>query len=146
MRFLFIRAEKANYPLTVLCRVLAVTRSGYCAFEKRGPSKRESADRELTVQIKEVHQRSRRTYGSPRVHRELREGRRQRVGRKRVARLMQAAGIVGRHRRKFCRTTDSSHGLPVAANLLDRQFEMTTSGRWQAGFISRLSLICSRAG
>ena len=76
MRFLFIRAEKANYPLTVLCRVLAVSRSGYYAFEKRGPSKRESADRELTVQIKEVHQRSRRTYGSSRVHRELREGRR----------------------------------------------------------------------
>ena len=48
MRFLFIRVEKANYPLTVLCRVLKVSRSGYYAFEKRGPSKRESADRELT--------------------------------------------------------------------------------------------------
>ena len=143
MRFLFIRAEKASYPLTVLCRVLKVSRSGYYAFEKRGPSKRESADRELTVQIKEVHQRSRRTYGSPRVHRELREGRRQRVGRKRVARLMQAAGIVGRHRRKFCRTTDSSHGLPVAANLLDRQFEMT---RPNQGWVGDVTYIRTVAG
>ena len=96
MRFLFIRVEKANYPLTVLCRVLKVSRSGYYAFEKRSPSKRESIDRELTVQIREVHQKSRQTYGSPRIHRELRERRRQQVGRKRVARLMQSAGIVGR--------------------------------------------------
>lgn len=79
----------------------------------------------MTVQIQEVHQKSRQTYGSPRVHRELRESRRNRVGRKRVARLMRSAGIVGRRRRKFCRTTNSSHGLPVAANLLNRQFEMT---------------------
>jgi putative transposase len=111
MRFLFIRAEKANYPLTVLCRVLKVSRSGYYAFEKRSPSKRESSDRELTVQIQEVHQKSRQTYGSPRIYRELREGRRQQVGRKRVARLMQSVGIVGRCRRRFCRTTDTNKEL-----------------------------------
>ncbi|MFZ4628893.1 MAG: IS3 family transposase [Blastocatellia bacterium] len=93
MRFLFIRVEKANYPLTVLCRVLKASRSGDCAFEKRSPSKCESLDRELTVQTQEVHQKSRQTYGSPRIHRELREGRRQQVGRQRVARLMQSAGL-----------------------------------------------------
>lgn len=136
MRFLFIRVEKANYPLTVLCRVLKVSRSGYYAFEKRSPSKRESSDRELTVQIQEVHQKSRQTYGSPRIHRELREGRRQQVGRKRVARLMQSAGIVGRCRRRFCRTTDSNHALPVAANLLDRQFEMTRPNEGWVGDVT----------
>ena len=136
MRFLFIRVEKANYPLTVLCRVLKVSRSGYYAFEKRSPSKRESSDQELTVQIQEVQQKSRQTYGSPRIHRELREGRRQPVGRKRVARLMQSAGIVGRCRRRFCRTTDSNHALPVAANLLDRQFEMTRPNEGWVGDVT----------
>jgi len=143
VRFLFIRTEKANYPLTVLCRVLKVSRSGYYAFEKRGPSKRESSDRELTVQIQEVHQKSRQTYGSPRVHRELRMGRRQQVGRNRVARLMQSAGIVGKRRRKFCRTTDSSHGLPVAANLLNRQFEMT---RPNQGWVGDVTYIRTEVG
>lgn len=114
MRFLFIRAEKAKYPLTVLCRLLEVSRSGYYAFEKRGPSKRASADKELTIQIQEVHQKSRQTYGSPRVHRELREGRRNRVGRKRVARLMRSAGIVGR-----CRS---------AQVLSHHQFQSRTAG------------------
>ena len=141
MRFLFIRAEKASYPLTVLCRVLEVSRSGYYAFEKRGPSKGESSDRELTVQIQEVHQKSRQTYGSPRVHRELREGRRHRVGRKRVARLMRSAGIVGRRRRKFCRTTDSSHGLPVAENLLERQFEMTRPNQGWVGDVTYIRTV-----
>ncbi|MFZ4987209.1 MAG: IS3 family transposase [Blastocatellia bacterium] len=107
MNFLFIRAEKANYPLTVLCRVLKVSKCGYYAFEKRSPLTRESLDRELTVQIQEVHQKCRQTYGSPRIHREIREGRRQQVGRKRVARLMQSAGIVGRCRRRFCVTASS---------------------------------------
>ena len=99
MRFLFIRTEKANYPLTVLCRVLKVFRSGYDVSEKLCPSARETSDQELSVQIQEVHQKSRQTYGSPRVHRELCMGRHQQVGRKRVARLMQSAGIVGQQRR-----------------------------------------------
>ena len=122
--------------MTVLCRVLQVSRSGYYAFEKRGPSNRENSDRELTVQIQEVHQKSRQTYGSPRAHRELREGRRNRVGRNRVARLMRSAGIVGRRKRKFCRTTNSSHGMPVAANLLDRKFEMTRPNQGWVGDVT----------
>ena len=127
--------------MTVLCRVLQVSRSGYYAFEKRGPSNRESSDRKLTVQIQEVHQKSRQTYGSPRVHRELRESRRKRVGRKRVARLMRSAGIVGRRRRKFCRTTNSSHGLPVAANLLNRQFEMTRPNHGWVGDVTYIRTV-----
>ena len=127
--------------MTVLCRVLQVSRSGYYAFEKRGPSNRENSDRELTVQIQEVHQKSRQTYGSPRVHRELREGRRNRVGRNRVARLMRSAGIVGRRKRKFCRTTNSSHGMPVAANLLDRKFEMTRPNQGWVGDVTYIRTI-----
>ena len=141
MRFQFIRAEKACYPLTVLCRVLKVSRSGYYAFEKRGPSKRASADQDLTVQIQEVHQKSRQTYGSPSGHRELREGRQSRVGRKRVARLMRSAGIVGRCQRRFCRTKNSSHGLPVAANLLDRQFEMSRPNQGWVGDVTYIRTV-----
>ena len=87
VRFLFIRTEKANYPLTVLCRVLKVYRSGYYAFEKRDPLARETSDQELTVQIQEVHQKSRQTYGSPRVHQELCMSRHPQLGRNRVARF-----------------------------------------------------------
>lgn len=145
MRFLFIRTEKANYPLTVLCRVLKVSRSGYYAFEKRGPSARETSDQELTVQIQEVHQKSRQTYGSPRVHRELCMGRHQQLGRNRVARLMHSAGIAGQPRRQFCRTTDSKHGLPVAPNLLIRQFEMTRPNQgW--GWVGDVTFIRTQAG
>ncbi len=113
MRFLYIRAEKASYPLTALGRALKVSRSGHHAFERRVPSKRDSTNRELTVQIREVYQKRRQTYGSPWVHRELCEGRRQRV-----TRITRPVGIIGRHRCKFCHTTDSSHGHPVAVKLL----------------------------
>jgi putative transposase len=143
VRFQFVRAEKANYPVTALCRVLEVSRAGYYAFEKHVPSKREESDRELTEVIREVHERSRRTYGSPRVHRDLRESRGRRVARKRVARLMRRDGIVGRRRRKFCRTTDSDHGLPVAENLLNRRFSMT---RPNEGWVGDVTYIRTVAG
>lgn len=141
MRFLFVRAEKANYPVTMLCRVLEVSRAGYYAFERRGPSARERSDRELTSSIREVHQRSRRTYGSPRIHRELQDGRGHRVGRKRVARLMREAGIEGRRRRKFCRTTDSRHELPVAENLLNRQFQRTAPNQAWVGDVTYIRTV-----
>ena len=123
MRFVFIRAEKASYPVTVLCRVLEVTRSGYYAFEKRLPSERARADAQLVVKIRTVHERGRRKYGSPRVHEKL-TAQGERVGRHRVARLMKENGIQARRTRRFCRTTDSRHGLPVAENVLDRRFDV----------------------
>jgi transposase InsO family protein len=121
MRFAFIRVEKANYPVRVLCRVLEVSRSGYYAFEKHRPSARELSDRVLVGEIREIHTENREVYGSPRVHRVLRK-RGRRVARKRVARLMRRERIVGRRRRRFCLTTDSRHDLPIAENALDRQF------------------------
>ncbi|MDP9375452.1 MAG: IS3 family transposase, partial [Chloroflexota bacterium] len=67
-RYRFVQAEKAEYPVTVLCRVLQITRSGYYAWARRGVSARATADKELIDQITPVHKRSRRTYGAPRVH------------------------------------------------------------------------------
>ena len=105
-----------------MCKVLRVSRSGFYAWARRGESPRACADRELSAEIRQVHEDSRETYGSPRVHAQLRR-KGQRCSRKRVARLMRESGIRAKAGRKFrVRTTDSNHDLPVAANLVDRQF------------------------
>ena len=121
MKFEFIDAQKAHFPIEFLCTQLGISRSGYSAWKERPESKREQADRELAEQVVAVHQHSRGTYGSPRVHAELR-ARGRKVSRKRVARLMSQQGLAARRRRRFVRTTDSRHGKPVAENLLNRDF------------------------
>ena len=122
MRYGFIRAEKANFPITVMCRVLEVSTAGYYAWSKRKPSRRHVANQRLVMAIKDIHVGSRRTYGAPRVRAEL-VARGAAVGRNRVARLMRQEGIQARRKRKFRRTTDSKHALPVAPNVLQRDFE-----------------------
>ena len=89
--FSFIAAEKANYPVAVMCRVLAVKRSSFYAWERRPPSERALEDAWLTEKIKQIHQANRGVYGSPRIHAELRLAHGIRVSRKRVERLMRAA-------------------------------------------------------
>ena len=107
-----------------MCSVLEVSRSGFYAWHKRGESPRQRANRRLTGLIVEIHKKSRGTYGSPRIHVELR-ARDERCGKNRVARLMREAEIRSKVRRKFRVTTDSSHSLPVAPNLLDQRFVAT---------------------
>ena len=121
MKFACIQEEKANFPVRLMCRVLEVSPSGFYAWVKRAPSKRALEDQLLSAKIAAVHKRSRRRYGSPRIHRELRNTG-TRTGRKRVARLMRAEGYVARPKRQFRRTTDSTHGTPPAPNLLRRNF------------------------
>jgi len=124
VRFGFIRTEKANYPVPVLCRVLEVSRSGFYAWLSRPASLRSREDARLRVEIRAEHAASRGTYGSPRIQTELgKSGRR--VSRKRVARLMVDERIHGQRKRRFRVTTDSRHSLPIAPNLLKREF--TTS-------------------
>jgi transposase InsO family protein len=125
VKFAFISAEKASYPVSVLCETLGVTRSGYYASLKRPAPARRKGDAQLAVEIRLAHQRSRGIYGSPRVHREL-KARGHRVGKKRVERLMRADGLLGRQKRRFRRTTDSNHALPIAPNVLARRFEAST--------------------
>lgn len=112
---------EAGIPVTVSCRVLRVSTSGYYEWKQRGESARARADRELTATITEVHIASRGTYGAPRVHAELRLGQRIRVGRERVARLMRSAGLAGIfRRRRGCTTRD-----PLASphpDLVNRRF------------------------
>ena len=121
MKFAFIQAEKAVFPVTVLCRVLGVSRAGFYAARHRPVASRVTEDARLTVQITAIHRASRRCYGSPRVHAELR-ARGQCTGRKRVARLMRRAGLAAHRRRAFRVTTQSRHAHPVAPNQLARQF------------------------
>lgn len=120
--FKLIEAEKANYPVSLMCRVLKVSRSGYYAWRGRGPSSRAAADAALATRIEHIHQRSRQTYGAPRVHAELR-AHGVRCSRKRVARLMREAGIQGCHRRRRARLTRPDPGAPPAApDLVERDF------------------------
>jgi transposase InsO family protein len=111
-----------------MCRVLGVTRSGFYAWKKRPKPARVKADALLAVTVAAVHQRSRKVYGSPRVHEEL-KARGVRVGRKRVERLMRENGLEGRRKRRFKRTTDSKHDGPIAPNLLARDFTETEPNR-----------------
>jgi putative transposase len=120
-RYRFIQAEQATYPVTILCRVLGVARSAYYAWARRGVSARARADAALAAQIAAVHARSRRTYGAPRVHADLRAAG-VRCARKRVARLMRAAGLVGCHRRRRVRTTVADPAHIPAPNLVARDF------------------------
>jgi transposase InsO family protein len=121
VRFRFIDAEKAAYPVVFLCHVLNVSPSGYYAWRRRPEPARVRSDAQLAVEIAAEHKRSRGIYGSPRVHLELR-ARGVCVGRKRVERLMRKNGIKGREKRRFRRTTDSKHGQPIAPNILARNF------------------------
>lgn len=123
MKFAFIAAEKASFPVTVLCDVLDISRSGFYEWLEREPSARSWDDEKLKVRIAAIHERSSGRYGSPRVHAELRaEG--FTVSRKRVARMMRDMGLQSRRKRRFKATTDSRHALPVAENVLDRKFEV----------------------
>jgi len=104
-----------------MCRVLQVSESGFHASRKRSPCLRAIADERLMLHVRISHNRSRQTYGAPRVHQDLRaEG--LRVGKKRVARLMKADGLAARRPKRGVRTTDSTHAHPIAPNLLERKF------------------------
>ena len=122
MRFAFIDAEKANHCVRTLCRVLQVSKSGYYAYLRRGPSRRKRQDDALKVHITTIHQRSGGTYGSPRVYEQLRHEDFE-VGRDRVARLMREMQVCGKPKRRYTVTTDSDHDAPVAPNLLQRDFD-----------------------
>jgi len=112
----------------LMCRVLKVSRSGYYAWRGRPESERDVENRRLVDRIRMVHKKSRKTYGSPRVHSQLvLDG--ERCSRGRVDRLMSANGIRARGRRKFVATTDSKHDLPVAENVLGREFSVAEPDR-----------------
>ena len=130
MRFRFIAAERAHHTVTILCRCLQVTTSGFYAWCRRPESTHARTDRRLKVLVRASFEESQQRYGSPRVYEDLIE-QQEHVSRKRVVRLMQEDGLKARVRRRYKHTTMSDHDRPVADNLLDRKFEAEAPNqRW----------------
>ena len=139
-----VEAEKANHGVGTMCRVLKVSKSGYYGWRHRPPSARAKADAALAERIGRVHRDSRETYGAPRVHAELRSSG-VRCGRKRVARLMRDAGLVGcggRRRRVRTTRTGTTERASAAPDLVKRNFtpgapdrlwvaDITYAGSWE---------------
>jgi len=133
--FELVHAERAYYPVAFSCRILGVSRSGYYRWAGAGPSTRAQDDVKLTAKVRQIHSEHKGRYGSPRIHRELKElG--FRVGRKRVARLMCQEGLVGRTPRRFRKTTDSRHKHRIAPNLLARNFSTDAPNQAWVGDIT----------
>jgi putative transposase len=126
-----IEAEKTSFPVHLMCRMLGVSRSGYYGWRDRPPSRRSREDTALTEKVREIHRRSRHTYGSPRVHAELRAlG--TRCSRKRVERLMRKSGLRGCMRGRRRGTTHRGKRA-LAEDLLKRNFAATEVDRvWVA--------------
>lgn len=137
MRYAFISEERVNHAVRTLCRVLEVKEQGYYAWRKRPIGERAKRDAELTSEIRIAFAENRRRYGSPRIYDELR-GKGKSCSRKRVARLMRQEGLRAKAARKFKVTTDSSHGKPVAPDLVKRKFEVKAPNKLWCGDITYL--------
>jgi putative transposase len=130
VRFAFIAAKKAEHRVTILCRCMRVTRSGFYAWTRRGLSARAQRDLVLRTKLRAFHAASGHRYGRPRLWKDLKEDG-EAVSEKRVKRLMREEQIQGRVPKRFTHTTNSNHDDPIAANVLDRDFTAAAPNqRW----------------
>lgn len=121
MKFGFIHAEKALYPVKMLCQLLGVTRQGYYAFAKRPVSERVQQEGSIRERLRVLHRESDGTYGSPRMLKALQsEG--VRVSKRRIERALRSMGLQGRQRRRWRVTTRANPAHPVVGNVLARDF------------------------
>lgn len=135
MRYRAIQEHDRRYPIRLMCRALTVSPAGYYAWAGRPESDRSVSNRALLSAIRVIHRESRETYGSPSVWDALIK-RGHGVGENRIARLMRVEGIRAKTVKKWRATTDSGHTLPVAANTLNRQFQVAQPNRVWAGDIT----------
>lgn len=141
LKYALIKKNRRQFRVSTMCRVLNASKGGFYAWLKRPESRRKQRDRGLCDKIASIFKANKKRYGAPRVHVELRKAG-ESCGRKRVARLMREANLVGRRRRRFVpKTTDSNHKEPIAENVLDRRFSpesIASPNRCWAGDISVL--------
>jgi len=142
MKFAFIHAEKAQYSVSILCRLLEVTRQGYYAFAKRPLSPRVQEERSIRERLRVLHTESDGTYGSPRMLRALQsEG--IRVGKRRIERALRSMGLRGRQRRRWRVTTRANPAHPVVDNALARDF---TASRPDEKWVTDISYVWTDEG
>ena len=144
VKYAAIADHADQFPVAFMCRELGVAPSGYYAWRGGSPSKRTVRDAALLAHVRAAFKASRRRYGSPRLHAQLRAGG-HRVARKRIARLMRQDGLRARPRRRFMTTTQSKHKFPIARNVVAREFEVSAPNqvwvsdltylRTQTGFV-----------
>lgn len=137
MRYAFIKEHRDTWAVGLMAGVLAVSVSGFYAWLRRGQSERAKEDERLNEKIVMFHRESRATYGSPRIHKDLKAAGHH-IGRKRVARLMRKAGLRGKTKRRFKTTTTSRHTRPRAANLVEQNFDVPTPNTLWASDITYL--------
>jgi len=154
MKYEFVARHQDKYAVSRMCGMLGISRSSYYAWRKRKPSQRKHHMQVMLGHIREIYKLSRKTYGSPRVHAELkRQG--LACNQKTVARLMRLEGLQGQRKHRRVTTTDSNHCFPIAANLLNRDFTLTNlirngwpilliSPQQKGGYIWQECWICSR--
>jgi len=135
MRYRAIQEHDRRYPIRLMCRALAVSPAGFYAWSARPERVRGAAHRALVAKIRVIHRESRETYGSPSIWDALVK-RGYGVGEHRIARLMRAEGIRAKTVKKWRATTQSHHRLPVAANVLNRQFTVAQPNQVWAGDIT----------
>lgn len=121
MKYAWIKEHHDEFSINSMCRFMGVSKSAYYEWQQRKPTPREQSDDKLTPIIQSIFAKSRATYGTRRIRQTL-QSKDLTVGRRRIGRLMRAAGLACKTRRKFKATTDSKHHLPVADNIVDRQF------------------------
>jgi putative transposase len=140
-----IQQHQGEFSITLMCRALGVSRSTYYAMRSRSPSAHCRTDEQLLQEIRAAHGQSRQTYGSPRVHEELKSNGRKH-GRKRIARLMRENGLRARQPRRFRTTTDSRHPHPIADNHLDRQFAVAQAEGPDRVWVADITYVPTREG
>ncbi|MBA2669178.1 MAG: IS3 family transposase [Gemmatimonadetes bacterium] len=145
MKYAVIQAHRGEFRLVLMCRALQVSRSGFYAWAKREPKSCTPEEQRLRVEIRSIHRKSGRTYGSPRVHQELR-ARAIRCSKKRVERLMREEAIRAKKKRRLRSTTDSNHSHPVAPNLLERRFAVGEVGGVNRVWIGDITYVPTREG
>ncbi len=145
MKYACIEAHRRQFPITLMCRVLGVSRAGFYAARTRELCGRAQEDQRLRLEIRAIHRESRQRYGSPRIHAEL-QARGSRCARKRVARLMREDGLRARKRRRFRVTTKANARDAKAANLLERRFSVDEQCAPDRVWVADITYVPTREG